>query len=179
MVKRCGFYVDGYHIVQRVVEIDWDLGFDKSAKQEYTRRIITALGDIPTPAVDVTTASVDPYAKRLSPIYVKMMEEDISVEDYWKRFKNNPKYVPICDYATLCYIYLTNLSEYEVSIAFKYNCYVDVFHNPDKGLDNTQAYWIAVLRLLIKSGMDVNEMSVLTFRNWYAEVLQFIEYQYV
>lgn len=43
MVDRSGFYIDGDKLCRIDVKIDWNLGFDKLAKEAYVAELITAL----------------------------------------------------------------------------------------------------------------------------------------
>lgn len=176
MVSRCGFYVYGDVIVERIVKIDWDLGFDRDAKHKYIERIKSALGSYVGTKADVTTASQDYKARRLSPIFLKCKDKDMSVEDCWQqvvkdKIPNASEVRGLFDY-----VYLYNFSDYEIDVAMEYDCYIDVFHNPDRGFHNTQARSLAVLRLIIETGQEQVLESLEGFLQWYKTIKWEVEY---
>lgn len=73
MVDRSGFYIDGDKLCRIDVKIDWNLGFDKLAKEAYVAELITALRKV-CPGMDiaeVTSASTNEYTRMLSPIFIE------------------------------------------------------------------------------------------------------------
>ena len=175
MVTRSGFYVKGNLIIQRIVYIDWDLGFTKEAKHEYVRRVITELGTDVGKAVDVTSASPIYQARSLSPFYLKDVVTGKSVEDYLSELnsKSNCNVFQIPGLAD--YHYLRNLTEVNKETINTYDCFIDVFHNPDKCYGNTQALSLAVYKVLqYKGKLDLLELGTeVEFLDWYNTQLSF------
>lgn len=163
MVARSGFYLEDGVIVQRVVSIDWDLGFDRAAKNAYVTRLHNALGDDLTKA-EVTSASLLPETRMLSPIYLTEKSCGKSVEDAYQTVK------AIAPPFFFHFLYLGNLGEKEYGMIKHYQCYTDVFHNPEKEWGNTQAFSLALYRLLVEQ----KKLSVLEdfndFLGWLQEV---------
>ena len=46
MADRSGFYINGDKICRVDVKIDWNLGFDKLAKEAYVAELITELSKV-------------------------------------------------------------------------------------------------------------------------------------
>ena len=166
MVSRCGFYVSGNRIVQKNISIDWDLGFTREAKHEYIKRIIDALGDVGK-CSDVTSASPIYKDRMLSPIFVRMISYDKSVEDFYQEnIKPEYGYIP----GLMEYIYILNLSEDEIRHALTIDCYIDVFHNPDKRQGCTQALALAILRWMAATDKTNVISSLESFLEWYKNI---------
>lgn len=177
MVQRSGFYVADGRIIQRIVRIEWDLGFDRDAKHQYIDRVINALGTDIAPIADVTSASYVKETQRLSPIFVRMPDGNQTVEDYLQVIKNGvfPEIFQIPGASD--YVYLTALSEEDLKTALQYNCYVDVFHNPTKSYGNTQALSLAVMRLICETKQfNVLDLSINDFCKWYQSIDMTLEY---
>lgn len=88
MVDRSGFYINGDKICRVDVKIDWNLGFDKLAKEAYVAELITELSKV-CPGMDiaeVTSASPNEHTRMLSPIFIEY-RGGTSMEDYY-RFVN-------------------------------------------------------------------------------------------
>lgn len=165
MTKRCGFYVKDGVLCRKDVYIQWDLGFDKEAKQLYIERIIWELGKGFETAIDVTTASPIHEARMLSPFFVKVGEE--SVEDAWAEVKEvNPvvKKIP----GTFDYLYLSSLTGEQKQYVLRNKVFIDVFHNPDKAY-NTQAKSLAVYQLLVEQKRVALLQDLDGFLKWYIE----------
>lgn len=163
MVKRGCFYTDGTNIVFKTVEINWDLGFDKPAKQQYIRNIIKALPHEYTPAIDVTSASYDPVGRSLSPIFLKT-EDGTPVEDLYAVYP-----AP----GVIDWIYLTSLQQKHKGCIAHHMSFIDVFHSPEKGR-NTQAYTCALYRLLLLQDNLKVLRDVQEFVDWYDQVPYFV-----
>lgn len=165
MVKRCGYFVQDCKLCRKDVFIEWNKGFDKQAKHAYIEDIIRNLGDDLGITKDVTTASPDYEARSLSPLCVKDKYGNC-LEDVWNAVKEELGDLFINGIGD--FVYLSNLSSEHVSIALSIDCYIDVFHNPDKAI-NTQAKWLAVLKLLYEQ----NRLELLDdmegFLQWYDE----------
>lgn len=165
MVKRSVFYVHSGKLYRKDVEIEWDLGFDREAKQEYIERIQKAAGDNLSASIDVTTASPIYKARMLSPFYVKV--DGMNVEDIWALNKEQqPQIKQIL--GAFDFIYLNALSREEKEYALRQAGFIDVFHNPDKAY-NTQAKSLAVLQLLAQTDNLNLLVSLGDFVKWYTE----------
>ena len=84
MVARSGFYIDGDKLCRVDVKIDWNLGFDKLAKEAYVAELITALSKV-CPGMDiaeVTSASTSEYTRMLSPIFIEYKGGQSINKDY-------------------------------------------------------------------------------------------------
>lgn len=163
MVTRCGYTVEQNQIIERRVQINWDLGFDKEAKRAYIQRIINALPDDYKPAVDVTTASPIYEARSLSPFYVT--RDGVNIEDTWAKTKEElPGLLP----GAFDYIYLSSLSEEQIDYVLRQKTFIDVFHNPEKAI-STQARSLCALQIL----HNTNNMHLLNdfsaFVDWFAK----------
>ena len=169
MVQRSGFYVDNNSIIQRIVYIEWDLGFDAYAKQRYIERIKNAFGDDKGILLDVTSASNEFAGKMLSPIFVKMKNEGVSVEDYLHKLQLRVPNLFEISGAT-DYVYLSNLSKFNKETIQKYHCFSDVFHNPAKQYGNTQACSLAVYKLLCAQDKEALLENAEEFLNWYQSI---------
>lgn len=158
MVKRCGFYVRDNKLVRRDVMINWDLGFDKEAKHKYIERIQYALA--PLHSVDVTTASPIWKAQHLSPVFVAL-EDGTKVEDLYSVTKHQ---------GAVEYYYLNALSDKQVDFVLSQECFIDVFHNPDKAF-RTQAEALAILKLICSQGSQILKGTLLEFMEYYQNVV--------
>lgn len=173
MAKRCGFYVRNGVIVRRDVDIAWNLGFEISSKRRYIAKLHEALGDDVTPIAEVTTASGIEETRKLSPMILEAYGKRLTVEDYWQDVVK-----PGLDKNTfvnglLDFIYLVSLKPDNIAVALKYNCYTDVFHNPDKVVSgNTQAKSLALLRLMYETDnlSYINVNGVNEFLSYYNTV---------
>lgn len=146
MAKRSGFYIENNTIVQKVVDINWELGFDKKAKHTYIERIIKALGEELQPAIDVTSASNVEEGKALSPLLLRVPGRNMSVEDL-QRDLGAYDIPGLADY-----YYLRALQDSHIATVNRHKCFIDVFHNPEKSFGNTQACSLAVYKLLRQIG---------------------------
>lgn len=147
MVPRCGYYVLGDVIICETVYIEWNKGFDRAAKTAYTYDLLNKLDHL-KPVAEVTTASPNVETRGLSPMYIKMKDnQQLSVEDYMKDLHDR---VP-SSRGQMCFFHLTylqNLLKEHIRTLHKYNCYTDVFANPAKGFGHSQALSLAIYRLL-------------------------------
>ncbi len=165
MVPRCGYYSDNGVLVRKTVWIDWTKGFDRDAKHAYCRELIDKLSYI-GPVAEVTSASPLWETRCLSPIFVKMFNSDLTVEEYLQETqKRCTQLFEIKGLADL--ILLQNLGQKELRTIHKYKVYADVFGNPNKGFGNSQACSYGIYRVL----EDLNKLDLLkdnpAFMNWY------------
>lgn len=161
MAKRGGFYTDGVNIIFQTVDIDWDLGFDKEAKQKYIERIIEALGERFLPCADVTSASSDPIAQSLSPLFIRYGNS--TLESLY--MSNRELMVPgVCDF-----FYANALSDVQKEFIRNTNCFIDVFYKPENGR-NTQACNIAVFKLLQYQKKEHLLEDLDAFLLWYNDI---------
>ena len=162
MVTRCGFYVKDNRIFQRNVYIDWSDGFDIEAKRRYIRRIQEALGSDVGKIADVTTASPDFDTRILSPFFIKDEKSGLNLESLYKRMENPNDYL-------IHYIYITHLDDKRKQTIMQYDCYSDVFHNPEKCKLRTQSFSIAVYRLMLEQNREDALDSLEDFIKWLLE----------
>lgn len=153
MVPRCAYYInDNSELVRHHVLIEWDLGFTKEAKHKYINRIIDALGMYDKIMVDVTSASYIYDAQHLSPLFVKLKSNPtMSVEDYIGTIKlqmSSVGYDMRVKYYG--YIYLVSFTDKEIRAIEKYDGFFDVFNNQLRTPDNSQAYFCAVYKLMMR-----------------------------
>lgn len=169
MVLRSVFYVKGESIMQRIVQIAWDLGFDTFAKHKYIERIRLASQLNSNSFIDVTSASDNIKGRFLSPVFVKVKGRDISVEDYLRSLQEHiPDLWNIAGISD--YVYLTNLNNNHIDILMQYEYYSDVFHNPQKSYGNTQACSLAIYKLLYVQGKLQLLENLEEFLNWYQHI---------
>ena len=159
MVTRCGFYVKDNRIFQRNVYIDWNDGFDTEAKRKYIRRIQEALGPDVGKIADVTTASPDFDTRALSPFFIKDEESGLNLESLYKKMEDPDDYL-------IHYIYITHLDDKRKKTIMQYDCYSDVFHNPEKRALGTQAFSIAIYRLMVEQSKENVLKSLKAFTEW-------------
>lgn len=168
MVSRSGFFIRDNKIVQRIVQINWNEGFDKQAKHIYIKRIVSALGSDVGKVADVTSASPVSETRVLSPLFIRESSSGLSLEDIWEKIESPLPYL-------FHYLYLCSLSEENKETILSYDCYSDVFHNPEKELWNTQAFSVTLYRLL----HDTNKEEVLkdynSFSNWLKDQTYILE----
>lgn len=147
MVPRCGYYAHDGVLVRKTVWINWDKGFDREAKHAYGYALLNALKDV-GPVAEVTSGSPIYETRMLSPLFVKMKNNpQLSVEDYLRQLQEMYKTVfSVKGLADM--VYLQNLSPHDIDVMHKYNCYCDMFANPEKGFGNSQACSLAVYRVL-------------------------------
>lgn len=170
MVPRCGFYICDNKIKRLVVKIDWNLGFDKSAKHVYVanlyKEFMDKLGDVVP--LDVTTASIQEAGRMLSPfnIYVG----DKSLEDMWAEAKQGAvvrygRYEwPIeLKREAFAHFYCTYAKDCIPAIKVA-DVFTDVFYNPTKD-GMTQAEPCAMLKMMEQQG----ELGVLDSVRGYLE----------
>lgn len=153
MVPRCAYYInDNSELVRHHVLIEWDLGFTKEAKHKYINRIIDALGMDDKIMVDVTSASYIYDAQHLSPLFVKLKSNPtMSIEDYIGTIKlqmSSVGYDMRVKYYG--YIYLASFTDKEIRAIEKYDGFFDVFNNQLNTPDNSQAYFCAVYKLMLR-----------------------------
>ena len=153
MVPRCAYYInDNSELVRHYVLIEWDLGFTKEAKHKYINRIIDALGMDDKIMVDVTSASYIYDAQHLSPLFVKLKSNPtMSVEDYIGTIKLQMSLVGYdMRVKYYGYIYLASFTDKEIRAIEKYDGFFDVFNNQLSTPDNSQAYFCAVYKLMLR-----------------------------
>lgn len=171
MVPRCGYFADNGRLVRKTVWIDWSKGFDKDAKRDYCFELIDKLSDL-GPVAEVTSASPFWETRSLSPLFVKMLGTDKSVEDYLREL-NDSKPCNIFEIKGLTdLILLQNLSEKELRIINKYKVFADVFANPNKGFGNSQACSYAIYKVLEQQGRLSLLQDNPAFMNWYNNELE-------
>lgn len=164
MVSRCGYYVSKDKIIQRNVSIEWDLGFDKKAKHEYIKRICLALGEDVGLACDVTTASPIYETRRLSPVFISMRNSELTVEDYYQQIiKPKCGYIP----GLMELAYAGSLTSGLIKTIQKYDCFIDVFHNPEKRNGCTQALACAIVKWAINNDRGDIFSTQDGFIKWY------------
>ena len=172
MVLRGVYYAEGVTVKCKIVSINWDLGFTREAKHEYTQRIIDTVNGTCGRIAEVTSSAANYRTRMLSPIFIKMRTEPYSMlEDYLqelnKTIPNIFQYTPLVDY-----YYITNLSNENLKTLHEYDAYCDVFHNPSKGWGNTQAESLAVLRALENDNRTHLLSDYRAFLGWYTHVLK-------
>lgn len=153
MVPRCAYYINNNsELVRHHVLIEWDLGFTKEAKHKYINRIIDALGMDDKIMVDVTSASYIYDAQHLSPLFVKLKSNPtMSVEDYIGIIKLQMSLVSYdMRVKYYGYIYLASFTDKEIRAIEKYDGFFDVFNNQLSTPDNSQAYFCAVYKLMLR-----------------------------
>ena len=165
MVQRSGFYVENDCVIQRIVKIEWDLGFDWFAKQKYIERIRNVFGTDKGKLLDVTSASNNDGGRTLSPLFVKMKSRGCTVEDF---LQAHPELLAMRSMSD--YLYLSNLSDFHKNIISNYDCFSDVFHNPDKQYGNTQACSLAVYKLMQQQDKLELLEDYETFRDFYETI---------
>lgn len=168
MVKRSAYFAADGKVKVKVVEIEWDLGFTHGAKWEYVRRVFSQLGDQYAPVAEVTSAAFVEDTRRLSPIFVPMAGESISVEDWIQ--KNQPE-----DKRVFHWVYLMSLTEKHHRLIEKYKCYTDVFLSPDKDVTNSQAFSLALLQLLKQQ----NQLEKLEDLQWFLDWFDKVEIKFI
>lgn len=166
MVSRCGFSVEDRQLVQHNVQIEWDLGFDRQAKVAYIDRIKEALGSGYNSIEDVTTASSDEMGRSCSPFFMYSSEGE-SLEQVWEDIVKQNIGVNRTP-GTFDYLYLNWLSDNQKHWVEVTDCFVDVFHNPEKAM-NTQAKALAVYKLLIAQNKEELLTDLKGFITWYSE----------
>ena len=166
MVNRCGFFTEDGLLCRKVVQIPWDKGFDKAAKQEYIRRVQVELGSEMQPCIDVTTASPIHEAKMLSPFYIKTDFQEMILEDYWAYLKKQHPEITTIE-GSFDYLYLNHLTQKQKEYVLGIKCFVDVFHEPYKAF-NTQAKSLAIYQLLVSEGKEDYLSNFSQFTQWYS-----------
>lgn len=149
MVRRSGYRVTGDNqVTQYVVDIDWDLGFDREAKHIYIQRIADGLRAYGiTDTLDVTSASSVHVGKMLSPLFIDVPSLGCSLEDALQSIPNCFTIPGLPDW-----YYCRALSDLNKATILKHDCISDVFHNPNKGYGNTQALSCVCYKLLHNTG---------------------------
>lgn len=162
MADRSGFYINGDKICRVDVKIDWNLGFDKLAKEAYVAELITELSKV-CPGMDiaeVTSASPNEHTRMLSPIFIEY-RGGTSMEDYIAlRLGIDKSFV-------FPHFYCSNAVHMLPLIRL-----FDVFYNPTKP-GGTQAEACAILKLLDKE----NNLNILSnpplFQKWCLERMSY------
>lgn len=166
MVPRCGYYAKDGALVRKTVWINWNLGFDKEAKHRYANALIEALKEN-GPVAEVTSGSPIYETRSLSPIFVRLKSNPLmSVEEFLQmQSVIHPTLFSVQGLTDL--VYLQNIGPKEKDILHKYNCYCDIFANPNKGFGNSQACSLAIYRLL----EQLNKLYLIddnsAFMSWY------------
>lgn len=154
MVARSGFYIDGDKLCRVDVKIDWNLGFDKLAKEAYVAELITALSKV-CPGM-------------LSPIFIEY-KGGKSMEDYYQSI--NKDYMALRLGVDKSFVfphfYCAN-AVHMLPLIRLFDIFTDVFYNPTKP-GGTQAEACAILKLLDKE----NNLNILSnpplFQKWCLE----------
>lgn len=148
--NRCGYFAAGDILFRKIITIDWSKGFDKEAKHQYGLEMIEKLSEI-GPTAEVTSGSPFFETRQLSPIFVKMKNSDMSVEDYLQeQHKRLPNIFTVPGLADM--ILLQNIGEKEIRVVNKFVVFADMFYNPKNGFGNSQACSYAVYKLLQNLG---------------------------
>lgn len=167
MVARSGFYIEDGNIRRCDVDIEWNLGFDRRAKEAYVAELIVELGKkLPGLAVaEVTSASPNEYTRMLSPIFIEY-KNGKSMEDTYHDI--NKHYMAhrlgISVELLFLHFYCSNATHMLPMIRL-FDVFADVFYNPTKP-GGTQAEACAVLKLLDAE----NKLTILSdpplFERW-------------
>lgn len=171
MVPRCGYFAKDGVLVRRTVWINWNIGFDKEAKHRYAYALIEALEE-DGPVAEVTSGSPIYETRSLSPLFVKMKSNPhMSVEEYLQMRKEMHKSLFSVQGVTDL-VYLQNIGKKEIDTLHKYNCYCDIFANPNKGFGNSQACSLAIYRVL----EQLNKLYIISddqeFMHWYRNEME-------
>ncbi|KSV59161.1 hypothetical protein [Acetivibrio ethanolgignens] len=164
MVKRSAFGIEGNNtIVQLVTEIEWNLGFSREAKAVYAQRIQEALHER---VLDVTTASPEPRGFALSPHVLEAYDsKGQTVMEFVQEMEDLCGPSSLQNGLVFCYVYCRSIRD--TSAIDEYKWFSDVFHNPDKGYTNTQAFSAAVLKLMKEHGELKRLDSFQDFKQWW------------
>lgn len=170
MVDRSGFYINGDKICRADVKIDWNLGFDKLAKEAYVAELITALSKVclGMDIAEVTSASPNEYTRMLSPIFIEY-RGGTSMEDYYQFI--NKDYMALrlgIDKSFVFPHFYCSNAVHMLPLIRLFDVFTDVFYNPTKP-GGTQAEACAILKLLDKE----NNLTILSnpplFQKWCLE----------
>lgn len=174
MVPRCGYYIDNGIVRKVTANIEWNLGFDRVAKQQYVKDLHEEISKLlpGLKAVEVTSAA-EPPGKWLSPIYIKF-DGGKSMEDIWGEYtKLYPEFLvydqfvwrkPLDGRAFLHYY--CYYADVRLPTMRQYDVFTDVFYNPTKP-GGTQAIGCACLKLMdLQKNLSVRN-SIKTFCEWY------------
>lgn len=160
MVNRCFYYVESGIVKWQVVNIEWDCGFTKEAKEIYIDRIISRVPEKYKPCADITTASPDPVARSLSPHLMKLFDG----RKFDTIYAANPT-PPQHDW-----VYYQCLTGGQLEFIRNCSSFVDVFHDPFKKGINTQAHSAAVVKLFLSRNLSDETDSYEDFERWWLDV---------
>ena len=155
MAYRCGYYLNGNTIERKDVDIDWDLGFDVDAKRAYQLRIARVLGKDLLPVLDVTTASIYPIGKSLSP-HIMTTKYGTKLDDVYHQVQDKNDFL---------YMYFLSINSIQREHLLKTKTLIDVFHNPMEKGDNTQAFWLSLYKVIVTEDTSILKNRE-TFLNW-------------
>lgn len=166
MAARCFYFVEDNKIIEQWVDISWNEGFTKEAKQSYIRQAEElALDKYQIVIQDVTTASPNERARMLSPYFVKCSPTE-TVEEAWPKFKKAAgRFVP----GLFDFVYLSCILRDEYEYILSIDGFIDIFHNPEKKM-NTQAKSLCVLQLLLKNNKTELFNDIDSFVTWYRTI---------
>ena len=166
MVNRCGFYTDGVNVICKTCAIEWDKGFDRQAKRTYIMSIKAELPKELHPMEDVTSASASAIGRYMSPIFIGVEDKHGKVWSLEDLCKEN---VALRNPGFFDFVYINALSDEQKRFIQTTNCFIDVFHNPDKGR-NTQASACAYYKLLNWQRKEHLLKDLDAFLEWYKSV---------
>lgn len=158
MATRCGYYTDGFNLRRIVLDIDWNLGFDREAKLSYIKDMKEKLSSHFVSIEDVTTASPNNMSKSLSP-HCMYTTDGKPLSDLYNDYG-----VP----GVFDFLYMNTLTTEQVIYIMSIDCFIDVFHDPSKGAE-TQAKTLALFKMLCLQGKQHLLNNIDAFINWYNE----------
>ena len=177
MVVRSGFYIEDNKVKRLDVQIPWDQGWSKVAKIQYIQLLHAELQKyLPGKIIEDVTSASSPWARELSPLYVRKPDGQI-LEDYIQELihSNNPNiefdgfiwpgYAQQLAFMHLYCIY----AKYLIARIRIIDVFTDVFYNPTNTGAGTQALACALMKLMDLQGKSGVVNNVVDFVTWYGE----------
>lgn len=152
--KRCYYYLEDKNIVRQEFELEWFDSMNYNQKQIAVYNIEKAIPLKYGPATDVSGSSQYRDIRDLSIFKLQSKRRGMNFYQYWNEIvmKRSPvaKDIP----GMFCFMYLSAMDCDDRNAILRYNCFYDIYNNPDKVLESAALAYIAWKLLVLQNKAD-------------------------
>lgn len=152
--KRCYYYIEDKRIVRQEFELEW---FENMSYQQKDLAVYNIEKNIPIrygPATDVSGSSQYRDIRDLSIFKLQSKQNGMNFYKFWNDLvlQKSPmaKDIP----GLFAFMYLSTLDAYDRNAILRYNCFYDIYNNPDKNIESVSLTYIAWKLLVSQNKID-------------------------
>lgn len=164
--KRCYYYLENKNIVRQEFELEWFEDMDYNKKNLAIYNIERAIPAKYCPAAEVSNCSQYRDIREMSIFKLESKIRGVNFYRYWNdvvlKRNSEAKNIP----GMFTYMYLVTLNGDERNTILQYNCYYDIYNNPDKNIESVALAYIA-WKLLVAQNKADYLLEPVKFMYWF------------